>query len=67
MKYNTIQNAWKQFEQTGTIADYLAYKSLELEGGTPLDGQNPGNCPRTDSYAGSGQKTSHPHRGYGPH
>ncbi len=56
---------WKKFEQTGRIADYLAYKATEREGGTPFDGQDPGHCSGTDPYAGSGQKTNHSHPGHG--
>lgn len=58
---------WQKFEQTGRIADYLAYKSMESEGGTPFDGQDPGHCPGADPHAGSGQKAPHPDRGYGAH
>ncbi len=65
MENHSLQNAWKHFEQTGTVADYLLYKSMEQKGGAVFDRQNPRDCPGTDPDAGSGQKVSHSHRGYG--
>ncbi len=58
MKKNNLQNAWRQFEKTGSIADYLHYKALET-GGSPFDPQNPRPGPGTDPYAGPGSET-HP-------
>ena len=65
MEKNPLQNAWKQFEQTGTIADYLWYKTVEQKGGAFFDCQNPRDRLGADPDAGSGLKVNHSHGGYG--
>ena len=47
----TADSAWKRFEKSGTIEDYLSYRSA-AESRRIIDNvnQNPGSCPKATEY-----------------